>query len=500
MSPAEPFHASRATWRVVDGSNRAGKTICAATEVARAVTGQDPYGKYPKENGRCLIVGKDGDHLANPLYEKLFRPGPFFLVPDRATKLWRGLQHDPDDTTALARDDLDRRTEWVPAPPLIPARFVREIAWENKAKRIPRLVRLTTGWEILFRSSNGDPPQGILLNLAWFDEEILNATFFSETCARLVDRAGVGIWSATPQAATPQLWDLRQRADRGDSSVMAVTLLVADNPYLPPDAKAEFYKSLNEQERDVRWHGRYAILGKRIYMVYDPMGAHGYEPFTIPEDWTRYLILDPGRTHCGTLFGAVDPEEKHVWIYDGFDLRNADAQTWAQWVFERQGTMRFEAAICDQRMGRQHRPGEHQTVAELYYNALVVAGVKPRLEGSLSGFFAGSDDVSAREEQLLSWLRVRSSGITVGTPKLQVSRGVLPELDGQIRSAYYVSDSKRAKLPEDLLVCLEYFAGFGPYYQPPERVEPEEDPVWTLFQKRKARHSSKQSTHRSKAK
>lgn len=485
MPSAEPFHASRATWRLIDGSNRAGKTLTACAEVSRAVTGQDPYGKYPKENGRVLVVGKDGDHLANPLYEKMFRPGAFWMIPDSETGMWRAIRPNPADPVNLAPEDLARRKEWIPAPPLVPQRFIREIAWENKAKRIPRMIRLTTGWEMLWRSSIGDPPQGILLDLAWFDEEILNSTFYSETCARLVDRAGVGIWSATPQAATPQLWELRQRADRDDPSVLATTLLVADNPYLPPEAKDEFYKSLNEQERDVRWFGRYAILGKRIYGAYDVMGPHGYEPKDIPEDWTRYIILDPGRMHCGTLFGAIDPEERHVWIYDGFDLRNADAAAWANAVAERQGDMRFEAAICDQRMGRQHRPGETQTVAELYYTALIAAGVTPRLEGGLAGFFAGSDDVSAREEQVLSWLRIRSSGIAIGTPRLQVARGVLPELDNQIKAAHYLNETRRAKLHEDLLVCLEYFAAFNPYYQPPERVTPKEDPVWTLFQKRK---------------
>jgi len=34
-------------------------TLAAAIEVARALTGQDPYGKYPKREGRAFLIGKD---------------------------------------------------------------------------------------------------------------------------------------------------------------------------------------------------------------------------------------------------------------------------------------------------------------------------------------------------------------------------------------------------------------------------------------------------------
>src|SRR5262245_34655237 len=42
------FHASTAPERSLRASNRAGKTLAACVEVARAVTGQDHYGTYPQ--------------------------------------------------------------------------------------------------------------------------------------------------------------------------------------------------------------------------------------------------------------------------------------------------------------------------------------------------------------------------------------------------------------------------------------------------------------------
>ena len=491
MPSGQEAHECRAPWRIVDGSNRSGKTLWGAIEVARAATGRDPYNKYPARNGRALIVGKDGDHLADPLYRKLFDPGAFILIPDLETRLWRNLRVSAEDPTTLDPQDLERKAEWRPAPPLIPSRFITDIAWDDRKRRVPRIIRLTTGWELFFRSSMGDPPQGIMLDLAWLDEEVENFNFYPEICARLVDRNGVGFWTATPQAATPQLWKLRQRADEGDPLVRGFTLLVKDNPYLPPDAKQQLYDSLSEEEREARWYGRYALKGGLVYRMYSPMGVHGCEPFQIPSDWTRYVVVDPGRQHCGTLFAAVDPDEKHVWIHDGFDLRNGDAQGWAAAVAERQGRIRFEAMIIDGSMGTQHGSGQDRCVAELYWDALIAAGVKPRLQGGLSGFFAGTRDVAAREETLLNWLGVRGSGIFSGTSKLKVFRGLLPELDSQVHMAHYKA-GKRAKIREDLLVCLEYLSHFNPYYQETEATTNSDvDPVWEAFQRRKAKRGNR---------
>ena len=47
----EAFHACTASEVLVIGGNRSGKSLCTFVEDARAVTGQDPYNKYPKENG-----------------------------------------------------------------------------------------------------------------------------------------------------------------------------------------------------------------------------------------------------------------------------------------------------------------------------------------------------------------------------------------------------------------------------------------------------------------
>ena len=59
----DEMHQSKASEVLVIGGNRSGKSLSTFMEDARAVTGQDPYKKYPKENGNLCIIGRDWDTL-----------------------------------------------------------------------------------------------------------------------------------------------------------------------------------------------------------------------------------------------------------------------------------------------------------------------------------------------------------------------------------------------------------------------------------------------------
>jgi len=275
------------------------------------------------------------------------------------------------------------------------------------------------------------------------------------------------LWSAAPQDCDLQLEELRRRSDDGEEAVKAFQFLFKDKPYVPDAEKVTFYNSLSPADRETMYFGHYARQGKKAYAEYDPMGHQTCDPFVIPENWCRVVYLDPGRQNCGTLLLAIPPDESHVYVYDGFLLKHSHAGRWAEEVASRQGANRFDAFYCDKRAGKQHSMGSDVRVADLYWDALVERGIVPARTGNLAGFFAGSDDVAAREETLVGWMNLRVTGPFVGTCRLQVFRGILPELDKQIRDAYHVKPGKRAQLEEDLLVCLEYGAASDPEYHPP---------------------------------
>ena len=71
----ERFHQSHASERLVIGGNRSGKSCCSFVELARAMTGQDPYNKYPKENGIAMCVGRNWQHIAAVMHRYLVASG-----------------------------------------------------------------------------------------------------------------------------------------------------------------------------------------------------------------------------------------------------------------------------------------------------------------------------------------------------------------------------------------------------------------------------------------
>lgn len=503
LPEVERFHASLKKYRVVDGSNRSGKTNSGAVETCRMLCGCDPHDKGIKNDGKALIVGLDGDHLAM-MWAKCARPGAFSIIRDEDTRLWRAVRPDPDDPLHLDPYDEAYREQWKDSPPLLPKRMIKSIAWEEKGKGIPRRVTFTNGWDSLWRSSKGDSPQGDHLNWVWIDEQIENEDFFEEGRRGIVALKETPqhmprmIWTATPQNLNPQLSDLRDDADNNSSHVDAFKLLITDNPYIPDKEKQAFFEGLSEDEREVRWFGNAAIARQRVYPGYNPQGTHGCDPFEIDiSRWARYVSLDPGRQHCGTVFFAIDPEQEHVWIYDAFDLRNSDAEGWAGEVEKRQHDTRYEALVIDQQMGKQHPPGAGLNTAEQYFAALMAAGVQPSTTGPLGGFFPGTNDISSREEAVIRWLTIRGTGPFAGKPTLQVHRGVSPQLDKQFRDAVHDKGRRSKKPMQDLLVCVEYMAGFNPTHHMPTPIESLEArrtaSVYEQFQQKKSRQRRRRS-------
>lgn len=456
------------------GSNQSGKTLHALFKFSNVVLGRDSTGQFPQRDGCAIIVGKDGDHLADPIYKKLFRPGEFKLIPDEQTGNLRAVRPDPYDPKHIDPYDLAYQEKWIDAPPLIPDRYVREHAWEHAGKEIPRLSRLATGWEILWRSSNGPPPRGRQIHLALVDEDLNRvAMWINELIPRILKHNGKLMWSATGQEGGPELAELVHKSESGSPYIDVFWLYIEDNPYIT-DAQREFLRETltSEEEVNVRYYGKLASFGRYIYSDYDPQDIHGYEPFPIPDDWARYILLDPSIPHCATLFVAVDPQERHRWVYDGFDLRQAGPETWAQEVKARQSNTKFEAVVCDQQRGKVRHVGgvKDRCVAEIMWAALKTAGVEIRRPGPLCGFFPGCNDVEARTLALKTWLAPRGYGPFEGLPILQVAKGAIPLLDQQIRTAQ--SDpagivNRGNRVARDLLEALEYGAAFEPgYYQP----------------------------------
>lgn len=410
-------------------SHNSGKTLSAAVQFALMATGQDPHERCPKTDGRAFVVGKDLSHIGTVVYRKLFRAGAFKIIRDLDTSEWRAFR--PWDVLDAAREK-----DAKPAPPLIPPRFVKTIAWEKKAEGIPSLVTLANGWEIHFLSSLGRPPQGQDLTLVWFDEEIVDGEWYPECQARLLDRRGHFFWSATPQASTDRLYELHLRCEKEEMDfknggpkpgAREFRLLLADNPHFSNEDKQALAASYSDKEYDVRIGGEFAIESSKVWPEFSK-GIHGVEYFDVPDDWTRYAITDPGRQICATMFLACPPPHSAIAIpgcdgqffaddvvmYDELYITNSDAEEYGRRMSQKTGGQRFEAFIIDTHGGRITEMGSGKTVEAQYRKSLEKYGVKSHRTGS--GFAWGSDDVQGGLEAFRAWLRIRPNG----TPKFRV--------------------------------------------------------------------------------
>lgn len=457
------FLACPARYRLVRGSNRSGKTLVAAVEVARALTGRDPFGKYPLRDGVCFAVGRAEQHVGEVMYRKLFRAGAVRMIRDEATGRWRAFR---------PWEDREREAFAKPAPPLIPPRMVLETAWTDKKKNVPGLVRLATGWEVHFFSSLGKPPKGSAIDLFWFDEEIVDPSWYPEMAARIVDRRGRGVWSFTPEAGTEQAYELHERAEKervllpeGKRTIVEFESLLADNRHLDDEAKKALAQDLSEEEARVKVGGEYAFTGYRVYPTFS-MAVHGADPREVPPHWTCYGYVDPGHRVCAALFAAVPPPDEGDWVllYDELYLYEATAASFAEAMKNKLAGRVMQAFMMDYHMGIQADVGLGKTVLQQYTEALAAQRVASVQTGS--GFLLASDDVQAGILAVQGMLRLRPDG----TPRLRVMRERLDRFEHEVkvyhrkRVAGKVTAAPDTRKDNHLMDCLRYMALHEPRY------------------------------------
>lgn len=509
------FHECRARARLLRGSNRAGKTLSAAVEFARAVTARDPHGKYPTENGRAYVIGKDEKHLGEVIYRKLFRPGAFKIIRDIVTGRWRSFK-----PWSIA--DKMREKEAKPAPPLIPPRYVKSITWKSKGDNIPEKVTLTNGWEIDFWSSLSKPPRGSDLDLVWLDEEIVDSDWYPEMSARLLDRKGKLMWGATPQTGSDRLYELHQRCEaefedwrqRGfpadeEPDSREFIILLADNPHIDERQKELLRKDLTEEEAAVRLGGDFAIEASKVFPEY-AQKIHDIPYFDIPMHWTRVAIVDPGRQVCAVLFAAIPRPFDHIpWgedrdgntiyyqvqdrpvvlLYDELYIQNCDARTFGEKMAAKCAGQHFDAFVIDRHGSRVTDTGHGRSVEEQYSDAL--RDNKVTCHRTKSGFIWGSDDVQGGLEAVRALLRVTSDGkpslITVDVSNK------LPNFKWEIaRYRYKRTANVVTEKPEDrgrvhLMACVRYLALYGPTWVEPPAGAKNAASAYAIFKQKDAK-------------
>jgi hypothetical protein len=488
MPRQDEIHKCIASERIVLGGNRAGKSLCVAVEAARAATGQDPYGKYPKENGNLVIVGRNWQHIGMVIHNILFKAGAFKIIRDEVTGTWRAFRPGPDDA---------RKAEAKPAPPLIPPRLIKDMSWVQKNAGYLNKAELNNGWTIYCFSSEGEPPQGFQADLVWLDEDLNNERWVGEMQARLADRKGRFVWSAMPHSRNDALLGLCERADKAeedgikDPIIKKFTLRFLDNAAIDPEEKLkniERWASLGEDELRMRAEGEFTTQSTLMYPTFNAsihmMDRSALPDGQIPPDWTRYVGIDPGHAVMATLFAAVPPDEKFLLIYDELYIRNCNALIWGEQFAAKANEQWIYAAIMDMHGGALRDLGSGRLPHELYSEELKKRGIKFAISGHQ--FIPGSDDIPARTALVRQMFHVRGDG----TARLRILEGACPNLVRELKryrkktttvnGTVYITDEPQTRGEVHAAQTLEYLCAYEPkYHTPPNR--PGKEPWWVKW-------------------
>lgn len=494
---------SKAKENSLRGGNRSGKSTLAAVLTAAVATqtsltgfngevipplyevGKDEAGK-PVRPRVIWVVGYDSNHIGKTIYRLLFRAGVFDMIRDLHTKEWRAYQ-------PWNPEDVERKSQAKPAPPLIPQRLIdpKGWAWEDKANREFKLCRLLDGTEIRAMSSKAEEWQGDKVDWIWIDEDIYRGNHYQEWRMRTADTSGKMLWSYFPKGRNWAARDLSNRAkeQQGKSEdVREFILTFSANPFIDADQKRMLLQGMSDTERRARDLGEFITDDTQMYPNFSefvhgtPKPAecddtkldsflrhNGNEPGA---DWTRYLVLDPGHTLAAVLFAAVPPKEfgDHVVLFDELYLERHDADQLAVKVRDKIGAHNFEAFIIDDHAGRITPMGyaKGQTVKQHYVDAFRKYRVASLSTGHT--FIAGSDNIAAGIEAVRTWLTIRSCG----TSKLQFIPSRVPNFKQEMEMYSkqksgdgVVLDEPAPRQRDHLCDTLRYLAAYDPKWKRP---------------------------------
>jgi len=483
MPLQDEFHKCRASERLLIGGNRSGKSCASFVEDARAATGQDPEGKYPEQDGNIVIVGRNWPHIGLVAYPMLFRAGAFKIIKDEKTNEWRAFKPGDDKTKAK------------PAPPLIPPRFVKETSWVLKSAGYCQKVTLNNGWVVNFFSSEGEPPQGFQADLVHIDEDINNERWVGEMQARLSDRKGRFVWSAMPHSKNDALLGLCERAEKAvedgveNPIIKKYTLRFLDNIAIDDEEKRkniERWAALGPDELRMRSEGEFTTESTLMYPTFN-LSVHLLsrdELKAVPNDWTRYVSIDPGHAVMATIFAAVPPDEKYILIYDELYIRHANAAIWGERFKEKVGEQHIYAMIMDMHGGTLRDLGSGRLPHELYSEELKKRSIRAEMTGYQ--FIPGSDDIPARTSLVRQMMHIRGDGST----KLKIWEGSCPDLKRELKryrkktttvnGQVFVTDAPQTRGDVHAVQCMEYLCAFEPSYRPPPKSYGP-DPWWVKY-------------------
>jgi hypothetical protein len=527
----EEYHRCTAKECILQKGNQAGGSLTGFVEVARAITGQDPYNKYPKENGVAVCLGYGEKHVGRVIHKYLFRAGAFQIIRDEETGEWRTFHPWPRDQVFCGKaGDIHRAEEAKPAPPLIPHRFIDgNIAWHKRSEFIFSYVQFINGWELYALNSAGEASQaqGFQVDLYDIDEDVATSGWHEEAVGRTAIREGKIRWHALPHSKTDDIINMIHRAideeDKGieleSRTTVRITATMYDNPFYPEKSRRAneiIWKSQGEDVFRKRALGEittdtvlmYPTFNKDIHNAIKYEGDRNKVQETLtkemgvpPLDWCRYMVVDPGHTVCAVTFWATPPPSfgEYRVCYDELYIRNCDAVTFGRHVSSKTANFCFQDFIIDAHGGNLRELGSGVLPRRQYESQLEAFNIK--CVEREHRFRAGSDDIKGREIKLREWLGVRPSGDTMLLIVMSRCPNLVREIERfrkktvKLGGQDVATDEGNRRANTHAVETAEYAAAHGLPYFKPAAPRVNKSPVRMILEARKERAMQRNMIH-----
>lgn len=304
MAPQKQFHQSTARTRLLFGGNQSGKSRAASQEIKWWLEGSHPYRTTPSQP-KIYVISADYRTLSEGIYRH--------LLGDAAGKV------------------LPILHEWEIV------RYGTTLPGTN----MPSWIMHKDGGVVNFISGEGGEKarrkvQAAAVNLVSIDEEI-PGDMYKELLARRLAYGGELMVTATLVRSEDWLIELEDQAEAGDPSIDLFRLdtrRAVERGHIDAIAYDEIDSRLTEEEKQVRLRGG---SRKRQGLVYPEFSKdHVVDSESLPEQWTRYCAIDPGRRTCAIVWAAISPDER-IHIYREGYFHGRTYHDLAKYIYEVEG-------------------------------------------------------------------------------------------------------------------------------------------------------------------
>jgi len=305
------FHKHQGEKRGFFGGNQSGKTYAGGVEIAWTVGRVHPYRKNAT---KLPVAARDCCVDFNVLYSTII-PTYKRLLPRHECVLGGRFEIGGDivDVPTETFEGYERKWPGLDGG-----------SWEKAYDKTRHILYLADGSLIEFKTyeqgnkvsnSFAGPPRHIIRH----DEEPPEF-LYGENIARQITLEPNILFTMTPLNYSEWVYSQIYEASTHNPKIGAFMMSSADNPTATKASLAALEDGIKDDDiRAARLYGEFTFVKGRVWKEY---GDHNLiDPFDIPRDWHRSVIIDPHMTKPTAVnWIAEDPVHERLYVYDEADL------------------------------------------------------------------------------------------------------------------------------------------------------------------------------------